>query len=98
MAGFADWTVSPLGSLSHDLSASDTEYTAGNGTFTRSTVCVKSPIDSSVAFTLLSLGRQQNVSFQTGDSLHGDSKRIHVNCYKEFVIWAVFSLNCSQNI
>ena len=33
----------------------------------------------------------------TSDSVHGDWKRIRMNCHKEFVNWIVLSLNCSQN-
>jgi hypothetical protein len=37
------------------------------------------------------------VSFQSGGSLHGDSKQIHVNFHKEFVSWIVFSGKCNLN-
>jgi hypothetical protein len=36
-------------------------------------------------------------NFQRGDSLHGDSKQIHVNFHKEFVSWIVFSGKCNLN-
>jgi len=40
---------------------------------------------------------QLYVSFQRGDSLHGNSKQINVNFHKEFASWIVFSGKCNLN-
>jgi hypothetical protein len=41
--------------------------------------------------------KQLHVSFPTGDSLHSDSKHIHVSRHNEFVNGVVFSLNFNLN-